>query len=591
LHGSFDVEVAADATVTTTYHSEIEVKNESVIAEAGQRPFFFNSSIEKLDIVEAYDRKPDGRKLPVDTSAIFEQLAPGSPNVPIYSDQKQKVVVFPDVEVGDVLSTTVKYLSQPLLPGLFTLYRGFDHTYARNDVHVHLIVPSSMSLLTETHELHFSKHHEGDRTVYDWTFANPRPLAEENLVLDATDRVPRIFASSFASYEQLARAYAVAADAKTTVTPAIQKLADEITNGVADRRQQAEKIYSWVSRRIRYVAIELGRGTLIPHDAGEVLAAGYGDCKDHSALLVALLKAKGITANIVLVNYGNGYSLPSPPTFAGLNHAITYLPEFDMFVDSTAGVAPFGMLPFGEYGKSVVVAAATGEPMRHTPILKADDASVTTKISVRMDKDGRLIGDSDSDATGPFSIWLRQEANAIQGMGSEQAARQLLKGKGLVGTGGFEFPSPFDPGSHYRMQAHFELASHPQWVAGDSFFPPSGTSLATHPGEVLIGPIDRTDIRAGEPTPCFAGQEAEEIALELPPGKNVKELPTGTEFSNDLVRYKSVWTISGRTVTVRRELTSLASVPVCIGATRLLAAKALADIRTDYNKAIALVGN
>ncbi len=591
LNGREEIEVAPDGTKTVTDHSEIEIKNESAISQMGQRPYLFNASLDTLEVVEAYNRKPDGRKIEVDRAAIFEQLVPGSPTAPMYSDQKQKVIVFPDVEVGDVLVTTVKMVDRPYLQGMFSLTHTFERTFAVKEVRVHLVVPKAMPVLTETHDLRFAKHEEGDKTIYDWTYANPRPLAEDDLVLDATDRAPRLFASNFAGYEAFAHAYAAVADAMTTVTPAIQKQADEITRGVTDRRQQAEKIYYWVSRRIRYVGIELGRGSIVPHAAASVLANGYGDCKDHSALLVALLKAKGIPADIVLINYGNGYSLPAPPTLGVFNHAITYLPEFDLFVDSTAGVAPFGMLPFGEHGKSVVLAVASGPAVRHTPLLKVEESTVSTRTRLRLTGDGKLLGESAWEASGPFAVWMRQVASNMQNAGPETAMKQLLKEKGFNGSGRFEFGSPFEPGSNYRIGAHFEITGHSDWVAGNSFFLPVGASLGTRPGEMLIGPIDRMDVRNGEPTPCYAGRETEEIALELPPGKHLKELPKGTEFSNDLARYKSEWTVSGQTVTVRRELTSLAAAPVCAGPARLIAVKAMADIRADYNKAIALVGN
>ncbi len=586
-----DIEVAEDGTVTTKFTGELEIKNESAIGQYSQQPFPFNSSIESLDIVEAHTLKRDGRKLPVDVSAIFEQLVPGTPTNPIYSDQKQKIVLFPDVEVGDVLSATVKYVSHPYLPGLFSLFRDYSRTFAHNDVSVRLTVPKSMPLHTETHELKFSKHEAGDKLVYEWHYANPRPLAEDNIVLDASDRVPRLFASSFATYDQMAHAYAAVAAAKTAVTPAIQKTADEVTSGITDRRKQAEALYYWVSRRIRYVAIELGRGSIVPHAADTILTNRYGDCKDHSALLVALLKAKGIEADIVLINYGSSYALPSPPTLAAMNHAITYLPEFDLFVDSTAGVAPFGVLPFGEHGKSVVIATEKGQSVRRTPTIQNGEASITLKTKFHFETDGRIVGDSEAVSTGPFAVWLRQVAANVQNTGLEQAAKQELKSKGLDGKGRFEFSSPFDIATSYRIASHFETVRRQEWMEGTSFYPTDGLALGSRPGEMLLGPIDRTDIRNSEPTPCMPGQEVEDISFDLPKNKHLRELPKGMEFSNKLVHYKSEWMQTGQTVTVHREFSSYALSPVCIGDTRLVAAKALNDIRTDYSKSITLVGN
>jgi hypothetical protein len=83
----------------------------------------------------------------------------------------------------------------------------------------------------------------------------------------------------------------------------------------------------------------------------------------------------------------------------------------------------------------------------------------------------------------------------------------------------------------------------------------------------------------------------EQLSLELPDGKQLRELPKGTEIRNQYFHYKSDWSLSGRTVSVRREFSSTIDQPVCIGEVRLTAAKALNDIRKDYYTPIALSGN
>ena len=97
---------------------------------------------------------------------------------------------------------------------------------------------------------------------------------------------------------------------------------------------------------MRYVALEFGRGGIIPHNADSVLANGYGDCKDHTALFAAMLKAKGIASNLVILNATDIHTLAKVPTIAPFNHMIAWLPEFHLYADTTAGkVTPFGLLP------------------------------------------------------------------------------------------------------------------------------------------------------------------------------------------------------------------------------------------------------
>ena len=110
----------------------------------------------------------------------------------------------------------------------------------------------------------------------------------------------------------LAGAYEARAHAKAAVTPTLQAKADELTTGITAPYDQAKTLYTWVARNIRYAGNCIGVGSVVPHDAEMVLSNRLGDCKDHTALLQALLAAKGIDSMPVLVNSGDRYKLPEP---------------------------------------------------------------------------------------------------------------------------------------------------------------------------------------------------------------------------------------------------------------------------------------
>ena len=84
-----------------------------------------------------------------------------------------------------------------------------------------------------------------------------------------------------------------------------------------------------MKKNIRYVGVYLSAGRVVPHDAASVLRNKFGDCKDKATLMAALLAAKGIASEQVLINFGNAYTLPDPPNMAAFNHVILYLPEFE----------------------------------------------------------------------------------------------------------------------------------------------------------------------------------------------------------------------------------------------------------------------
>jgi hypothetical protein len=55
------------------------------------------------------------------------------------------------------------------------------------------------------------------------------------------------------------------------------------------------------------------------------------------------------------------------------NHFLSYLPEFDLYADSTVVVAPFGTLPADEYGKPLARAGETGASFTTLPLVTAQD--------------------------------------------------------------------------------------------------------------------------------------------------------------------------------------------------------------------------
>jgi transglutaminase-like putative cysteine protease len=585
-----DITVGSDALYTETMHFEITPSNDAAAKGVAQQVFFYNEQTEALDVSDAYTLKSDGRKLPVDPSQIFVQAAPAAAQAPMFSDMKRKVVVFPDVAANDVLVLTLtRHEKEALFPGQFFDVEMYPRLMAWNDVRNSITAPKSLPLNIETHELTAERQSDGDKVVYRWNYTAPHPPLEDVAALSPIDREPRTFASSFKSYDELGRAYAALAVPKAAVTAKIQALADEITAGVSDRRTQAQKLYEWVSQHIRYVGIELGRGRIVPHDADTVVTNAYGDCKDHVVVYAALLQAKGIKSEMVLINAGNSYVLSEAPTLAQLNHAITWLPEFKLYADTTAAVAPFGTLPFIEYGKPVVHAVSKG-PARHTtPLLAPGDATMSLKTVSHLTADGKLEGDATTSATGPFAVMLRQIGTGIQAAGTQRAAQAMLERAGLTGKGSFDLASPpSELGPSYAIVAHFDAEPRTPFTTGQGFPMPPGLRLLPFAGDLLMGPLFVRNLPSTEPTPCWSGNAVEELSLEPPPGKHFAKLPADVNVATDNIAFSAHWTQSDRIVRVHREFTSKMGQELCSGALRQTTADALKKIAAAYPMQISL---
>lgn len=588
-----DIAVSPEGLVTETIHAEIKANNAAAAQQLGQQVLRYSEALSDLDVLEASTVKSDGTKIPVSTAAIYSQLPQGAPQVPMFDDQRQKVVVFPDVEAGDTINITFRRRDKSaFLPGQFMFAQDFPRFVAYESVDVTIAAPKSYPLVTETHEVQFDRRESGDDTLYHWHYAGGDPSLQDTSPLSLFARSPRIVASSLKDYDAFARAFAAILLPATKVTPKVQALADQVTQGVTDRRRAAEKLYEWVSRHIRYVGIEVGAGAIVAHDADTVLANGYGDCKDHVALYSALLKAKGIASDFVLINLGTEYVLPNTAVLGELNHAITWLPEFGLYADTTAGVAPFGTLPFQEYGKPVIHATASGPALHRIPVLAPGLATVSTHTTARLDASGKMTGTSTITATGPFSLLLRQIALGIEAVGPDRAADELFRSANAQGNGTFAIVSaPNELGPSYTLNSSWSFGPFELIAQGRRFPMPNGIAVLGLAGDNLVGSLFNVSMKNADSVPCYSGHAVDEIALEAPPGWHFLQSPPDGALRTAHVFFSAHWWTSGNTLNLRREFTSTVDTALCSGGLRTETANALAQIRQYYALGAAVLPN
>ena len=495
------------------------------------------------------------------------------------------MLIFPNVAGGDSIVLTARWRQlQHYIPGQFFLSEFYSRGHAIEDARESVVAPKDFPLHVESHDLEVETLDTGDTVTRRWRYATANVQSDEPPLIDPDEQGPQVYMSSLKSYDELGRAYADLVLPKIAVTPAIEALANDVTAGTADRREQAQRLYNWVSRNIRYVALEFGMGSIIPHDAGSVLGRFYGDCKDHSVLLVALLKAKGIESEVVLIDADNKYTLSTIPRMSQFNHVIVYIPEMDLYVDATAGVAPFGILPFGEYGKPVVHAVRTGEVVRRTPVLPA--TTLTLKSDAHFNDDGKVIEDSTIEAAGAFSIAFRNSAQAIQSERPSRyiAARVQRSGYGASGT--FDFADPLKLEPKYTIKSHIEYEARPDWLSGNTSFGMRRAFVsAPFPGDFLTGPLSQRGLSEDEPTVCYSGLVIEELSFAPPPGRRFAALPEDIRVATANLEFTSRWSTMGDRFIQHREFRSEIDQPLCTGEVRRDTYKALIQIGEYYRRA------
>jgi tetratricopeptide (TPR) repeat protein len=141
-----------------------------------------------------------------------------------------------------------------------------------------------------------------------------------------------------------------------------------------------QAIVKQLHHEVRYTGVEFGAARLTPQRPAEVIQRHYGDCKDTATLLVAMLRAAGIKANLALLSTGPGRDVD--PSLTGINrfdHAIVYLPasspgESPMWIDATAEYFAVGSLPYGDGGRYALVISPDTTNLTKTPESRPEDS-------------------------------------------------------------------------------------------------------------------------------------------------------------------------------------------------------------------------
>ncbi|MGL6262039.1 DUF3857 domain-containing transglutaminase family protein [Vibrio sp. WXL210] len=100
-------------------------------------------------------------------------------------------------------------------------------------------------------------------------------------------------------------------------------LLERLTKGTDSIEEQIDRILSFVARDIRYVSFSQYGHSVTPHTLAETIDNRYGDCKDKSTLLKALLEGIGLDPTLVLVStYRSNSERLLIPTMASFNHIV-----------------------------------------------------------------------------------------------------------------------------------------------------------------------------------------------------------------------------------------------------------------------------
>ncbi len=512
--------VLGEATAITEEHEEVI----QILLAEGKRLGDFNVSFsppdETLDFEACEVFGPDGKLQKLQESAIREVNQKAMAE---YGTPSHKIFSLPGVVPGALLHVRYK------------------QTWKRFPLpHISLEIPLSdtiPALATEVEvrvgprsAFHFAlrglngpnpKIESRDYSqIYRWEFAKLAGARHESLL--APESEPALMISTFPDWADFSGWYRRLIKLADAPTPEIKARAEDLTRAAKTDLERARALYNFVTS-LRYVAVPMGVNSHRPHAAANVLANGYGDCKDKANLFNTLLRSVGIEADLVLVpRFAQAF--PETPGLA-FNHAISRVRLKGgtvIWADTTDDVCRFGFLPPGDPGRNVLVIDEKTQALTPLPAGKPGDHRLELKQHIELGAD-RSMASLEGLGEGFFDYQWRSAARAVSNSrGAVPALAHLLASR----TGDFRLLKQ-------SSTAVSDLGQAFAWRASGEYLGLI-TGLPGNGGRMLQAPLQMPGEWAGaiprrvHPlylNQGYPGQITQTVEFLLPEGTEVKELP------------------------------------------------------------------
>jgi len=316
-----------DGTYTVRTEVHIRILNESARQNFATQTYEFDKTLSHLNVIEAKTIH-EGREYTVSENEIESKPLASDPTG--LSEKYQVLIPFKHAVVGSILHlvTEEKRFKAPF-KGYFGTNFIFcnDILWKDTEIEIHSAIPLNVKINDPRKHFKFEKRKEGLNEVYSFKLTEP---FYECIVHEQTnnylepEKQTYISVSSEKDYRRINKIEAQNYESvlKATLPDRLNKIANKAKH-FDQEEDQITSIISDLIETIHYLGTWKDDGHLIPRPLDVIVNSGYGDCKEYSVCLVAVLRALGHEAYIAGVFRGDNYFKTSYlPTASTSNHAI-----------------------------------------------------------------------------------------------------------------------------------------------------------------------------------------------------------------------------------------------------------------------------
>ncbi len=527
------IEITSANTSLTTLHVIEKVLKERG-KELAEVEIGYDSTYERVELEFARTITPQGKLIYVGKENIRDVTK--YLNYPLYSNARAFIISLPGVEVSSLIEYKVNIYSSKLINGDdFSFFYRLKERYPIYKANFRLILPKYREAKFKVLNKEYAKdivleprvREDRNHKIYWWHFDKIFPIIPERKMPPFSLVNPTILISSFQGWEEIYNWWYSLYKDKLTLSKEMKKLVETLIKGASSSYEKARRVYEYVAKNIRYVAVEYGESGYEPHQAQEVFLNRYGDCKDQAILLVALLKEAGLESFPVLIPTQEAYSLQKDFPSLVFNHAICAVNIGGelIFMDPTSQTTAFGDLPLSDQNREVLLFSSQGFRIVKTPLLK--NTRILYYMEITIDEKENAFIKREVTTRGCYASSQRYYLKYTHPQRIREDIRKRIT----------EI-SPFAKLSNYHIENVEDLSKFPKltytFTAEKFLKPAKNLRIIPSLNEIdlsysLIAKEKRNfpiDFRG-----VFIRQA--KIVVELPPNLEVKYLPKSTSLTTD----------------------------------------------------------
>ncbi len=375
-----------------------KVTDRSGLESAAETQIVFDPATEKVVLHRAAIWRA-GKMIDYTTSADIEilrredELENG-----IITGDKTALIRLPDVRAGDITDFAWSRVdTKTYWPGHHFSTHSLGWSVPVAITHVRVIKPRAMALTSKLSNdaPKPSQTFVGEDEIWTWNIADADPVPGEDDSPDWIEPWAKVEISSMNSWQGVTDWARPLYEIDPALPPDLSVKVDEIASATSDPMMRVTSSLRLVQDSVRYTSISIGLDGYRPHAPAVTWRNGYGDCKDKTMLLIAILRRLGVTAVPALTGIDDGPGLDNVlPSANVFDHVIVRVDGLKqpLWLDPTGsyegGIAPgLADLPYGyalplRTSQNKLEAIAAAVPKQPTMIVDETHTRSTSGMSI-----------------------------------------------------------------------------------------------------------------------------------------------------------------------------------------------------------------